>query len=132
MVMVSRVFVNQRQVAQAMGKKAPVWLDAVDVMLEGCCRLLEETWSSGVEILTIARWLVGSCSGLGGQASFCTSQPCKETLPLPNLTKLLLSYTPSRARPFAALRTPFIRDSWPTCALGLWLSPFTRYLRKEM
>jgi hypothetical protein len=118
-------------------RKAPVWLDAVDVMLEGCCRLLEETWSSGVEILTIARWLVGSLARwlvlrLGWAGLFLHFAALQGNIPLPNLTELLLSYTPSRARPFAALRTPFITDSWPTCALGLCVSPFTRYLRKEM
>jgi hypothetical protein len=45
MVMVSRVFVNQRQVAHVMGKEGTVWFDAVNVMLEDCCRLLE-SWSS--------------------------------------------------------------------------------------
>jgi hypothetical protein len=124
--------VNQRQVAHAMGKEG--------TCVARCCgcdvgRLLPavggdlEQWSGDFDDSSLARWLV---LRLGWAGLFLHFAALQGNIPLPNLTELLLSYTPSRARPFAALRTPFITDSWPTCALGLCVSPFTRYLRKEM
>jgi hypothetical protein len=140
MVMVAQVFVNQRQVANAKGVRHCV---------VRCCegdvgRLLLAVgdleqwsgveWSGDFDDGWLARWLVLR------QSSFALSQPCKEiyrynkvTQPA-EVTSFLYTHTIAPP-PLCSIKNAIHylrRDSWPTCALGLCLSPFTRYLRREM
>jgi hypothetical protein len=111
--MVAQVFVNQRQVANAMGVRHCV---------VRCCegdvgRLLLAVgdleqwsgveWSGDFDDGWLARWLVLR------QSSFALSQPCKEIYRYNKVTQpaevtSFYTPTPSHRRPFAALRTPFI------------------------